>query len=118
VIHNVRLDPLPYPDSERLGNAVVEDMVTSRSRDALPVAEFLDYREHSTSFEDVVRTRGESMLLTTSGGAEPMRAVWVTPNFFSFMGLKPLLGTHLTPEDGQPRGRHSYRRGEPCASTP
>jgi putative ABC transport system permease protein len=92
VIHDVLLDPLPYPGSERFVNVLVRDTETGRLRGALPAAEFLDYQAESDVFEAVMGTRGESMLLATAERTEILRAVRVTPNFFDVMGLSPLLG--------------------------
>jgi hypothetical protein len=102
VIHNVLLDPLPYPNSDRFVNVVVEDAATSRSRGAVSVDEFITYRDQTTAFEEVVGTAGEGVVLMVSERAEFIRAVWVTPNFFGFMGLPPLLGRTITADDGGP----------------
>jgi hypothetical protein len=105
VIHDVLLDPLPYPDSDRFVNVLVQDTETGRVRGVLPAAEFLDYQEQSDAFEDVVGTRGESAMLTTADGAEVLRAVRVTPNFFDVMGLRPLIGRTAGPDDARPTPR-------------
>ena len=98
VIHDVLLDPLPYPGSDRFVNVLVHDRETGRSRN-LPAAEFLDFQEQSEVFEDIVGTRGMSVLLTTPDRAEILRAVLVTPNFFDVMGLDPLVGRVIGPDD-------------------
>ena len=102
VIHNVVLDPLPYRDSDRLVNVMVQDTQTGRVRGVFPSAEFLDFKEASTSFEDVVGTLGFAALLNGPEHAEILRGVWVTPNFFDFMGLPPVLGRALVADDGRP----------------
>ncbi len=99
VIHDVLLDPLPYPGSERFVNVHVQDRDTGRLRNTLPAAEFLDFQQQSQVFDDVVGTRGESMLLTTPERAEVLRVVRVTPNFFDVMGLSPQLGRAAGPAD-------------------
>jgi predicted permease len=102
VIHDVLLDPLPYPDSDRFVNVLVQDTETGRVRGVLPAAEFLDYREQSDVFEEVVGTRGESAMLATAEGAEVLRSVRVTPNFFDVMGLRPFIGRTAGPDDVRP----------------
>ena len=103
VIHNVLFDPLPYPDSDRLVNVFVVDQATGNiTRGAFPADEFLDYLEASHAFEGVVGTRGVNVMLTASEGAESLRGVWVTPNFFEFMGLPALIGRTAGPEDTRP----------------
>jgi len=99
VIHDVLLDPLPYPGSERFVNVVVVDTETGRRRNVLPAAEFLDFQEQSTIFEAVFGTRGESGVLTTGESSELLRVVRVTPNFFDVMGLAPMLGRTLDVRD-------------------
>jgi predicted permease len=42
------------------------------------------------------------MMLTGTEGAESIRAVWVTPNFFDFMGLPPLVGRLPGAQDARP----------------
>jgi putative ABC transport system permease protein len=102
VIHNVLLDPLPYPDSGRLVNLLVQDLETGRTRGVFPADEFLAYQDGSSAFEDVVGTMGVGMVYADREHAELLRGVWVTPNFFAFMGLEPVLGRVITPEDGLP----------------
>ncbi|MPY86779.1 MAG: hypothetical protein GEU99_02545 [Luteitalea sp.] len=102
VIHDVLLDPLPYPASERFVNVRVRDTDTGRQRSLLPAAEFLDYQEQSRAFEAVMGTRGESMVLTTPERNELLRVVRVTPNFFDVMGLSPLTGRAIGPADAEP----------------
>ena len=103
IINNVLFDPLPYPESHRFVNVFIADQETGRTvRGAFPGDEFLDYQEGSHVFEDVVGTRGVGMMLTGREGAEFLRGVWVTPNFFDFMGLPALIGRVAGPEDAPP----------------
>jgi putative ABC transport system permease protein len=103
IINNVLFDPLPYPDSDRLVNVFVVDQETGRiALGAFRADEFLDYQQGSQVFEDVVGTLGTGMMLTAREGAESLRGVWVTPNFFEFMGLPALIGRVAGPEDGRP----------------
>jgi putative ABC transport system permease protein len=102
VIHDVLLDPLPYPGSERFVNVLVHDTATGRVRNMLPASEFLDFQEQSDAFEGVIGTRGESMMLATTDRAEVLRAVRVTPNFFAVMGIEPLIGRAAGSADGRP----------------
>ena len=75
VIHNVLLDPLPYPNSDRLVNLLVQDLETGRMRGVFPADEFLDYQDGSSVFEDVVGTMGVGMVYTDRERAELLRGV-------------------------------------------
>jgi putative ABC transport system permease protein len=102
VVYNVRLNPLPYRDSDRLVNVFVLDTETGRARTTFRAAEFVDLRDQADVFEDVIGTFGEATIYAAGDRAEVLRAVRVTPNFFDFMGLAPLLGRTITLEDGRP----------------
>lgn len=124
VIHDLLIDPLPYTGSDRFVNVLVHDTAAGGSRNVLPASEFLDYQEQSDVFEDVIGTRGEGMLLATPERAEILNAVRVTPNFFDVMGLSPLMGRTVGPDDARPGAppvavlRHrawvSYFGGDPA----
>jgi predicted permease len=92
VVHNVLLEPFPYPHSRRMVDVVVRDSSGNILRGALPVPEFLDYQEQSSAFEDVMGTQVEPMHFVTDAGAERLDVAWVTPNGFAFLGVQPLLG--------------------------
>ena len=102
VIDDVLISPLPYPDSHRLVNVLVQDKATGRARWTVNRDEFREFREHSTSFDGVIGTLGETMRLTSADQVELIRGVWVTANFFDFMGLPPLHGRTATADDVSP----------------
>jgi putative ABC transport system permease protein len=104
VIRYVLLDPFPYADSSRMVDVLVRDRTRPDVilRGALPVDEFLDYREQSHVFEEVIGALGESVIWTSKEGAEPFAMVRVTPNTFTFLGVPPLIGRALGPADARP----------------
>ena len=104
VIHNVLLDPFPYAHSSRMVDVMVRDMDQPDSvfRGGLIPDEFLDFQEQSRSFEAVIGTNTEPMVLRTPERAEPVSIAWGTPNMFAFLGVAPLLGRNFGETDGQP----------------
>jgi putative ABC transport system permease protein len=104
VIQNVLLDPFPYTDTERVVTFYVHD-VNGRGpygRSSFKVPEFLDYQEQNHVFEDVIGGGSEDVLYTTGEGTEQFMGGFVTPNTFRFLGVAPLLGRAITPEDARP----------------
>src|SRR6266542_2543504 len=99
VVRNVLLDPFPYTDSRRMVDVVVRDASNRILRGPLPAPEFLDYQEHTTVFEDVVGTLTEPMQWVNDTGAERLSVAWMTPNGFSFLGVRPLAGRVFGPAD-------------------
>ena len=104
VIRNVLLDPFPYADSRGLVDVLVRDLARPDAivRGPLPVDEFRDYQEQSHVFADVIGADGESVIWTSDTGAEQFTIVHVTPNTFTFLGVSPLLGRTLGPDDARP----------------
>lgn len=93
VLRNVVLDPFPYSRSDRMVNVVLKDASDRIIRGPyFPAAEFLDYRDQATAFEDVVGTSRESVHWVSDAGAERLTIAWMTPNGFAFLGVQPLLG--------------------------
>jgi predicted permease len=92
VINGVLLKPLPYAGQDRI---VHIDQIENRTGDVpigFSVQEFLDYRSQSHSFEQF--SEYHSMLFTLLGTRNPERVVTgvVSANFFSMLGVKPVLG--------------------------
>jgi len=93
VVRNVVLEPFPYSRSDRLVNVVLRDGSDHQLRGPyFPAAEFLDYETQATVFEDVVGSSGTTMLWQGENGTERFNIVWMTPNGFDFLGVKPLVG--------------------------
>ena len=104
VIQNVILDPFPYLDARRVINVQIRDLTTGRpnGRGFLQTNEFLDYKEQSTVFEDVIGGTGNDVLMTTGESTELLQGSLVTANMFSFLGVTPVLGRGLTLDDAKP----------------
>jgi putative ABC transport system permease protein len=94
VLHNVLLDPFPYARSGRMVDVVVRDMDRPEGfhRGELFPDEFLDFQEQSRSFEAVIGTATEGMVLRQPERSEPVSIAWSTPNVFEFLGVEPLVG--------------------------
>ena len=89
VINAVLLRPFPYPEAERL--------VTMRSNQSLPDLE--DIQAQSRSFEDVGGVVLQAQDYT--GGSEPVQvqAGLCNAGIFKVLGVQPLLGRVITPEE-------------------
>ena len=103
VLRNVVLDPFPYSRSDRLVNVVLRDSSDRQVRGPyFPAEEFLFYQQQATAFEDVVGTGRDSMLWQGGNGPERLDVVWMTPNGFDFLGVKPMLGRVFDASDAAP----------------
>jgi putative ABC transport system permease protein len=104
VIQNVLLDPFPYLDARRVINVQIQDLSNARpgGRGFLQTAEFLDYQEQASVFEEVIGGTGRDVLMTTGERTELLGGSLVTANMFTFLGVAPVLGRGLTPDDVKP----------------
>jgi putative ABC transport system permease protein len=102
VVYAVLLRPLPYLQPDRL--VTIQTVLgTSEEKYTLRMADYLDLRARSKSFEQsALIRRGESVNLTGTGDPERIRAASVTPSLFPMLGVQPLLGRTFREEETQP----------------
>jgi predicted permease len=109
VVHGVLLNPLPYDAPDRLVN-VWNDLVEEQQfLPAVNPADFRDYQEMSETFEAFAAGTGPGPVgltgvLTGDGPPVKVDVTPVTHNFFSLLGIDPMLGRHFTEEEEAFRG--------------
>jgi putative ABC transport system permease protein len=96
-VNAVLLRPLPYQDADRL-------VFLSESSEQVPgmsiaMENFKDWRASNAVFENMFAYRAEDVVLTGSGEPERLRLREITAELFPTLGVKPILGRPLTPED-------------------
>ncbi len=99
VVNGVLLQPLPYPEPDR----IVQLREVAQTGRRMPIAEpnFLDVRARNRSLEAMAQYR--SGLEAVTGGSEPVRTrtTLVSNEFFRVMGVPPLVGHASLVEDGK-----------------
>lgn len=101
VVNAVLLRPLPYSDAGRL--ALIWTDLRNRDVKDFPTApaDFHDLREQATQFEELAGVFTFRPTFTSDGGEpEQIRAAAVTPNTFSMLGARVLVGRDFSPQDG------------------
>ena len=104
VVNAVLLRPLPYADAGRLA-LVTSDMVARNVMDfPLPPGDLPDLREQGTLFQEVaaVSVTGRIPLMGDGNDPEQVSGVAATPNLFSVLGLRTVLGRGFVESDGTP----------------
>ncbi len=95
---------LPYPEADRLvtGRSTFND--GARLGPMLSAYDFYDYRDQARSFSAVGAIAPFPRRSTISQAGEPTRAdvVFVTPGFFTTLGVTPLHGRDFVAEEGEP----------------
>ena len=96
-VNALLLRPFEFPDLDRVV-AVWETVQSATSVKAAP-ANFRDWTEQSTSFENLAAIQGWDANLTGAGVAERAEGYRVTSQFFTILGMSPQLGRNLGPVD-------------------
>ena len=103
VLNAVLYRPMPYEHPERL--VAIWETQLQKPEDSgqpPPIAEMNDWKKQNHVFEDIALTSfTERSALSGLGEAEPIKEQDVTPNFFSLLGAKPVLGRIFTAEEMQ-----------------
>jgi putative ABC transport system permease protein len=101
IVNAVLLRSLPYPDPNQL---VLMFNVPLQQPDALSSISYRDFalcREQSRVFSDIAGNAFHDLTLTGAGEPSIVNAAAVTPEIFSLLNAKPLVGRTLLPEDGK-----------------
>jgi putative ABC transport system permease protein len=101
VINGVLLRPLPYEEAERLVLVQANNPQQKISQAPTSLPDFLDWREQASVFEQLAVFSRWNTVLT--GGDEPERLStgFVSSNFFSTAGVKPILGRAFSDEENR-----------------
>ncbi len=97
VVHAVLLQPLPYPNPNRL--AIVWSVYGSEGRAPASGPQLISLRERSRLFEEFAGIWVQSGALTGEGEPEQVKLGWVTSNFLSLLSAHPQLGRFFLPEE-------------------
>jgi len=95
----VILRALPYSDPDRVMMVFEDASSIGFARNTPAPANYFDWREQNHVFTDMAATRGRSVSLTGDGVPEQIYGLAVTPNFFSVLGVPPLMGRSFTDEE-------------------
>src|SRR6266480_7122559 len=104
VIYAVLLQPLPYPDGERI--VILTETDANMPQISVAYPNYVDWKRDNTVFENIAVSRRESFNLSGLQGRAPEQVPGglVTANFFKVVGLQPQLGRVFTEEEDRVGG--------------
>ncbi|HVT57128.1 MAG TPA: ABC transporter permease [Thermoanaerobaculia bacterium] len=102
VIDAVLLRPLPYKDASRLVLAWETKEPDRSEHGTVTPPDFLEWQRQSTAFGGMAAVADERDNLTGNGEPEQVVVQLVTTDFFSLLGVQPVLGRSFTAEEVQP----------------
>jgi len=97
VINGVLLNPLPYPQADRL--IALYSKTVDFSRSSISYPNFLDWQRDNKSFAALAAYRSDSLNLTGQGEAERLRTAMVSWTFFPVLGVNPAAGRNFTEQE-------------------
>ncbi|HEX3281624.1 MAG TPA: ABC transporter permease [Pyrinomonadaceae bacterium] len=96
-VNGVILNPLPFPDSDRL--VVISQTNNEGNEISVSLPNFQDWQARSRSFEDLGGVCFTTFNLTGVDTPQHLAGQAVTLNYFSILGVQPQLGRIFSPEE-------------------
>jgi putative ABC transport system permease protein len=97
VVNAALLRPLPYPQPEQL--VLIEERGMNMTGMSIAYPNFLDYREQNQVFLRMAAYRWRSLDLTGTGEPERVGGFEVSAGFFETLGISPIHGRTMRPEE-------------------
>jgi predicted permease len=100
VIDALLFNPIPYPQPNRIVSVFTTWPSYRHAASSYP--NFLDVQRETRSLSGLAAWRVDSFTLTGSGKPEEVRGKMTTGNFFSLLGVQPVLGRVFREDDDRP----------------
>src|SRR5579862_92101 len=104
VVYSILLRPLPFNQPDRL-------VTVGESRNKVGCCayhasypDFLDWTTSARSFQSLAGYAGDAYTITGNGDPKTTYAAMVSTNFFSTLGVRPILGRDFAPGEDLPEG--------------
>ena len=102
VVNAVLLKQLNFKEPARLAIIWEEAGFAGFPQNTPAPANYIDWKNQNRSFEDMAATASSSFNLTGEGEPERVAARSVNANFFSLLGVQPLLGRSFSVDEDRP----------------
>jgi putative ABC transport system permease protein len=104
LVDTIAIRPLPFHDPERLVDLHSTHAANGIDFSDVSYLDLLDWRARSRAFADVGASAGRSLTLSDRGEPERFNGTLVTWNLFPMLGVEPMLGRQIRPEEDSPGG--------------
>src|SRR5437660_8728755 len=102
ILYQVLLRPLPYPDAERLVFVWNTYPGNNLPQASVSIPDYIDRKTQAPALQDATLFTMRSANLNEGGTPEQVRALAVTPSFFSTLQRWPVLGRGFTQDEARP----------------
>ena len=106
VVNDVLLKPLDYPDPDKI--VFMMQILPQGRSSVISIPKYVLFTQQTKILEDFSVFDGGGLRVNLTGGDHPeqLRAMHVSANFFSLIGIKLALGRTYTPAEDVPNGPH------------
>jgi len=98
-LDSVVLRPLPYHDPDRVVMVFEDSSHIGFPHNTPAPANYFDWKAQNHVFTDMAAIRYRGASITSDGTPEQLKGQAVTPNFFSVLGVVPLVGRTFSEEE-------------------
>jgi predicted permease len=105
VVNAVLVRPLPFPEPHRIvsvPHVPPPEIFPGHKTFSVSPANYFDWKAQNDAFESMSIYTAGGVTLTGSGQPEPVRAAFVSADFFSVLAVRPLSGRLFTAGDDEP----------------
>ena len=102
LLYQLLLKPLPYPAADRLVFVWNTYPLMGLPQASVSIPDYIDRKTQAPAVEDATLFTGRSVSLSEGGQPEQIRALAVTPSFFSTLQRQPFLGRGFNEDEAQP----------------
>jgi predicted permease len=102
LLYQLLLRPLPYAHAERLVFVWNTYPKMGLPQASVSIPDYIDRKTQASAIEDATLFTGRSANLAEGGQPEQIRALAVTPSFFTTLGRHPFLGRGFTDDETRP----------------
>jgi predicted permease len=105
IVYGLLFRPLPFPDEDRIAIVHMHFAPQNNPRGNMSLADFVDLRSSTHSFEKVAAYSPTRFVLSGSNDPEEVSGALVTADYFAVLGTAPELG-------------HTFQEGDDSATAP
>src|SRR5437867_115916 len=102
LLYQILLRPLPYPDADRLVFVWNTYPGSNLPQASVSIPDYVDRKTQAPALQHAALFTGRSVNLNEGGRPEQLRALAVTPSFFSTLQRAPLLGRAFSEDEAKP----------------
>ena len=99
LVNGIVLQPLPYPESDRLVRIFDLNREAGIGRRGAASGNIAEWRQRTSAFEGITGYSSTGRTISFGDGAEALITAQVTADFFSVLRVAPLVGRAFTPEE-------------------